>query len=130
MDEIRTARNDCSNRNHGIDYSAFSIQHSAFAGGGRTAARYLLAFLAALLLTVAVSSRASRACDPSCDSSIPAGFNFTSIPAGRTVWFNSVLDVSGLGQGATTVFFREQTISFTAGSHSYTLPVPDAAITF
>ena len=63
-------------------------------------------------------------------SSISANFNGTSIPGGNTIWFTSVMKVSGLGATRVTVFVRKATITFAANGTDYTVPVPDANIIF
>lgn len=63
-------------------------------------------------------------------SSISANFNGTSIAAGNTIWFSSVLKPSGLGNSKATIFIRRSTITFTADGTNYSVPVADANITF
>ncbi|HET9306133.1 MAG TPA: PKD domain-containing protein, partial [Candidatus Sulfotelmatobacter sp.] len=63
-------------------------------------------------------------------SSISANFNGTAIAAGDYVWFSSVLKPSGLGSKAVTFFVRSATITFSANGTNYSVPVPDANITF
>ena len=82
------------------------------------------------MLTVLLASRPSLASALSCDGSIQSNFNGTAIPAGRTVWFNSVFKSSGISSAGATIFFQGQTVSFSAGGIPYTLSVPDAAISF
>jgi hypothetical protein len=68
-----------------------------------------------------------------CDltSSIASNFNSTAIAAGRTIWFNSHLNVNGLPAGATvTIYFDQSTVQFTANSTNYSLAVPRAKIIF
>jgi hypothetical protein len=67
---------------------------------------------------------------PSGVSSIVSNFNGTAIPAGDTVWFNSVAKVSGLGSAPVTLHVVNATINFSASGTPYQLAVPDAAITF
>jgi hypothetical protein len=64
-------------------------------------------------------------------SSITSNFNGTAIPGNDTIWFNSVVHLSG-GVPATpfTTSVRDATIRFSAGGTNYTLSVPDADITF
>lgn len=62
-------------------------------------------------------------------SSIGSNFNGTAIPAGRSIWFSSVVKVSGL-TGPTRVFLRSATVQFTAAGNTYNVPVPDTTITF
>jgi hypothetical protein len=67
---------------------------------------------------------------PASEGSIASNFNGTAIAAGDTLWFTSVLKASGLGKTAVTIQFVNQTITFTANSTTYTLPVPNAGITY
>jgi hypothetical protein len=59
-------------------------------------------------------------------SSITSNFNGTAIGAGSTVWFNSVMKVSGLGANPVTLRVDNATIS----SPQFSVAVPDAVITF
>jgi hypothetical protein len=68
-------------------------------------------------------------CTP-VQSSIASNFNGTAIPAGDTIWFSSVISVKGLGSGSTTVHFVNASLSFTAGSHTYNIPAPNATVVF
>src|SRR5947207_13704067 len=61
---------------------------------------------------------------------IDCNFNGTAIPAGRTIWFNSIVKPQFSSALPVTIFFRHQIISFTAGVTPYTMSVPDAAVTF
>ena len=63
-------------------------------------------------------------------SVIQSNFNGTAIAAGSTVWFNSVLKVSGLGAAPVTLNVANGEIDFTANGTAYALAVPDATITF
>jgi hypothetical protein len=64
-------------------------------------------------------------------SSIVSNFNGTAIPAGDTVWFNSVMKVSGLGSSPVTVHVTGGEIDFTPkGGSVQAVSVPDANITF
>jgi hypothetical protein len=64
-------------------------------------------------------------------SSIQSNFNGTAIPAGDTIWFNSVFNPSGVSTTQSTTFtFTNQTITFTAGGTNYTVAVPNATIVF
>jgi uncharacterized repeat protein (TIGR01451 family) len=60
------------------------------------------------------------------DVSIASNFNGTAVGAGNYIWFNSVLDVTGLGSSPVTIRFFNQTVT----SASFTLTVPDAVVTF
>lgn len=61
---------------------------------------------------------------------LQANFNEYPIHAGRFIWFNSALSVSGLGPGPTTIIFDNGTIQFKAYGTTYIVPVPRARITF
>jgi hypothetical protein len=61
---------------------------------------------------------------------IDCNFNGTAIPAGRTIWFNSVIKPQFSSGSPVTVYFRHQVIHFTANSSTFDLAVPDASITF
>lgn len=63
-------------------------------------------------------------------STIVSNFNGTKIPAGDTVWFNSVTKVTGLGSGTETLFVKDGMISFTSNGTPYTVNLPDMTITF
>ncbi len=63
---------------------------------------------------------------PATLSTIQSNFNGTAIPDGRTVWFNAVLKVSGVGADPVTIRLTNSTIS----SSAFNLVVPDAEITF
>jgi cysteine-rich repeat protein len=62
-------------------------------------------------------------------SSISSSFNSTAIPAGRTIWFTSVVKVTGVGTTPVHIYFNRSHIQFTASSVSYDLPTPDAVLT-
>jgi hypothetical protein len=72
---------------------------------------------------VLISSPGNDNCPP---SAIVSDFNGTSIPAGRSVWFNSVMKVSNQGAGPTTIHVTQQT----AVSPKFNVALPDANITF
>jgi hypothetical protein len=61
-------------------------------------------------------------------SAITSNFNGTAIRAGSTVWFNSVMKVSGVGSSPVTIHVNQATISSPA--FGATIAVPDATITF
>jgi hypothetical protein len=65
---------------------------------------------------------------PSCQfsTSIASNFNGTPIHSGTYIWFNSVLNPSGLGSNPVTFHFTGQTIT----SANFNLNVPDADVTF
>jgi hypothetical protein len=65
-------------------------------------------------------------------SSIVSNFNGTAIPAGDSVWFNSVMKVSGLGASPVTLHVTDASVTFTLkGAATPTVvSVPDANVTF
>lgn len=67
-------------------------------------------------------------------SSISVGFNGTSLPGGDYLWFSSVfkpsIPLGTVATGPVTLYEKHGTITFTANSHTYTINVPDATITF
>ena len=64
-------------------------------------------------------------------SSIPCSFNGNTIPGGDYLWFNCAVNCSNVSTSVpTSVCFTGQTISFTCGSQSYNVPVPDGCVTF
>jgi hypothetical protein len=68
---------------------------------------------------------------PSTVSSLTANFNGTPIPGGDTLWFSSVMSVSGLPKSTSaTVHVTNAQVSLTAGGTPYTVAVPDADIVF
>jgi hypothetical protein len=58
----------------------------------------------------------------------------TSLPriqAGNYIWFNAVVNnVNNLGSGQVKLYLNNSTISFTANGTPYTVPVPNAVVTF
>jgi hypothetical protein len=62
--------------------------------------------------------------------SVRARFNRTPIAGGNCIWFNSVINPSGLGSGPTTVVVENQTVQFAANGQPFTVSVPRAVITF
>jgi len=67
---------------------------------------------------------------PSSTSAIAANFNGSAIPAGDTIWFNSVLHVSGLGRTPVTINVDNGSINFSARGTAYHVAVPNATVTF
>jgi len=69
---------------------------------------------------------------PASTSAISKNFNGQAIPGGSTIWFNASFDtLSGVGTAPNTaVYITGQTITFTAGTTSYNLTVPDAKVVF
>jgi len=62
-------------------------------------------------------------------STLSSNFNGTSIAAGRTIWFSSVFKASGVGSGPVTFYIRSATVSFTSGSTTYDVLIPNSDIT-
>jgi len=70
---------------------------------------------------------------PACQQTATnsSNFNGTSVAAGNYLWFNANLDkVSSVPSGGVTIYFTNGNISFTAGGTPYSIPVPNAQITF
>lgn len=63
-------------------------------------------------------------------SSISSGFTSTTIRANSTIWFNSVLRVTGIGNSATTITFDSGNVQVMLLGQQYSLSVPKAEITF
>ena len=66
------------------------------------------------------------------NGSITTNFTNTAIPAGRYIWFSSVLDrgsFSGI-TGNVKFYITNSKISFTANNQQYVLNVPDAQVSF
>jgi hypothetical protein len=64
-------------------------------------------------------------------SAITANFNGTDIPAGSTLWFNSVLSPTGLSTtNPTSIFVTDASIQFTANGTNYNVDVPDSTIIY
>jgi hypothetical protein len=76
---------------------------------------------------VSLTVNPSFCCDPSAQ--IGANFNGTAIPAGATVWFNSIVKVAHM-TGPTTVRFKHVTISLMANGTPYTLTLPNSRIEY
>ena len=55
-------------------------------------------------------------------------FNASAIPAGRAIWFNSVLDYSGTSSLPVTFNLTQGSIQFVANGTTYVVPVPNATI--
>jgi hypothetical protein len=71
-------------------------------------------------------------CQGQCSvhSSNGSNFNGTPIQSGNWIWFNSNFTATGVPSNGTQLFITNQTITFNAGGKNYTLPVPNATITF
>lgn len=74
-------------------------------------------------VTITVEPRQARP----CTGVIESNFNGTGIPAGRYIWFNSIVkpsEVPGM------IVFSNVAIRFSAGGLDYIIPVPDSVITY
>ena len=68
---------------------------------------------------------------PSSTSVISSNFNGTAVPAGDTVWFNSVVKVSGVPASGATLHLSNAEVDFTSKTGvAYALSLPNAALTF
>ncbi|MBL8730470.1 MAG: hypothetical protein JNM25_18775 [Planctomycetes bacterium] len=83
-------------------------------------------------VTVYVQRLGSHCEPPNCILSSPIGSNFngTAIPAGRSVWFNAIVKVDNLPATGGVVAFRNAHVDFSANGQAYSIPVPNAVITF
>ena len=63
-------------------------------------------------------------------SSITSSFNSLPISAGRYIWFNTVLRVSGLGATASTMSFDNANIAVSVYGQLYNVSVPSAVVTY
>jgi hypothetical protein len=113
----------------GLSAVAASSARAAFilgagkAAQGRTFAARLLgrrAGLVAVLLALLCPAAAAPA------ATISLNFNATAIPAGDTIWFNSIMKLQSATP--TTIFFTNSHITFTANATNYDLPVPNAVV--
>ncbi|HWZ31104.1 MAG TPA: hypothetical protein VNX18_07220 [Bryobacteraceae bacterium] len=82
--------------------------------------------IAAVALAAALAS-AQSTCNP--DASNASNFNGTPIKSGNYIWFNANFTASGVPSSGATIFLASSTITFTA-DQAYTVPVPNAQITF
>src|SRR5213594_4397257 len=99
---------------------AVTVDHSTFSGD------FDKSFKGGASGHVGISVPVEFVCaDP---SSITANFDGTPIPAGRTIWFNSVFKVSGPQSAPVTIQFQDVTINSADGLIS--VMVPDAEVAF
>jgi hypothetical protein len=63
-------------------------------------------------------------------SSNSSNFNGTAIDGGNFIWFNSNFALSGSVSDGTVLTLTNATIQFTVNGNLYTLPVPNAQVTF
>jgi hypothetical protein len=59
-----------------------------------------------------------------------SNFNGTFVPAGSFLWFNANFTAHNVPSNGVTIDFTNGNISFTAGGIPYSIPVPNAKITF
>ena len=57
-------------------------------------------------------------------------FNGTAIPAGDTIWFNSVINPPSMSGGPIQLDFTAGLITFKVGATNYSILLPDATITW
>ncbi len=62
-------------------------------------------------------------------STIASNFNGTAVAAGRTLWFNAVCTVTGLGAQPATIHVDQSTITYSASGSPVTITVPESDIT-
>src|SRR5947207_10473487 len=105
------------------------------ANGNRANVRGGALWAAALLLVGWAAMGCRRESQPArlaqalTSSSNASNFNGTAIAAGRSIWFSSVIKVSGVGSTPAHLFVSSQHIAFTANGVDYDLPVPDGIVT-
>lgn len=82
-------------------------------------------------VTVYVQRLGSHCTPPNCILGDDNGSNFngTAIPAGRSIWFNAVVKLSGMPASGGIAAFRNAHLDFTANGQAYSIPVPNAVIT-
>ncbi len=68
--------------------------------------------------------------EPGCSFSSSANFNGTAVPAGRTLWFTSVVKAKGIGSSPVIVNVTQAVVSFTANNTPYSIALPNFAVTF
>lgn len=71
-----------------------------------------------------------RVVEPACEfaTSICSNFNGTAIPAGRTIWFNSVAKLTGPIQHPAEIYVTNARIQFSASGTNYDLALPDSIV--
>ncbi len=71
-------------------------------------------------------------CNTGCSytSSITQNFNNTAIPAGRTIWFSSVIDLEKCGTATVNISVTNARITFKRNNVPVTLTVPDSRTSF
>jgi hypothetical protein len=86
---------------------------------------YADSFSDSVLLTVGLPP-------PTCElaSSIGSNFNGTAIGAGRTVWFNAIIDATGIPASGGIIHLQASSIDFTAGATPFHVDVPPALIVY
>jgi hypothetical protein len=67
---------------------------------------------------------------PSSTGLISSNFNGTAIQAGSTVWFNSVVKVSGVGSSGATIHVDHSVVDYTVKGVTNEVAVPDATLKF
>jgi hypothetical protein len=67
---------------------------------------------------------------PSSTGLISSNFNGTAIATGSTVWFNSVVKVSGVGSSGATLHIDHSVVDYTVKGVTNEVAVPDATLIF
>ena len=67
---------------------------------------------------------------PSSTGVITSNFNGTAISPGSTVWFNSVVKVSGVGAAGATIHIDHSTLDYTVAGVPHEVAMPDATLVF
>jgi len=95
--------------------------------------RSLVKFLYVLgivCLAVAAQGTALAQSQPSCTPANGSNFNGNAIAGGNFIWFNAVVKFKGIDRTVQTTIGFFGSISFTSGSTTYEMNVPDGIITF
>jgi hypothetical protein len=82
--------------------------------------------------SVSVTVAPAVPCNTGCNytSSISQNFNSTSIAAGRTIWFNSVMKLEKCGTATVNITVTNAKITFKRNNVQVTLNVPDSKTSF
>jgi hypothetical protein len=67
---------------------------------------------------------------PSSTGVITSNFNGTAINPGSTVWFNSVVKVTGVGAAGATIHVDHSTLDYTVAGVTHEVAMPDATLVF
>jgi hypothetical protein len=67
---------------------------------------------------------------PSSTGFITSNFNGTAIHPGSTVWFNSIVKVTGVGAAGATIHIDQSTINYTVNGQTTQVAVPEGTLVF